>query len=65
MLVLTRTHNQSILIGDDVKVSVLGTHGPHVRFGIVAPADILVLRGGLCDRESEQENKPSPDNLNR
>jgi carbon storage regulator len=44
MLVLTRKTNQSIMIGDDVEVSVLAVTGDKVRVGISAPRDIPVFR---------------------
>ena len=44
MLVLTRKSNQSIMIGDDIEVSVLSVTGEKVRIGIQAPRDIPVFR---------------------
>ena len=44
MLVLTRKSNQSIMIGDDIEVSVLSVAGEKVRIGIQAPRDIPVFR---------------------
>jgi carbon storage regulator len=44
MLVLTRKSNQSIMIGDDIEVSVLSVMGEKVRIGIQAPRDIPVFR---------------------
>jgi carbon storage regulator len=44
MLVLTRKSNQSIMIGDDIEVSVLSVMGEKVRIGISAPRDIPVFR---------------------
>lgn len=44
MLVLTRKSNQSIMIGDEVEVSVLAIMGEKVRIGIQAPRDIPVFR---------------------
>jgi len=44
MLVLTRKSNQSIMIGDDIEVSVLSIMGEKVRIGIQAPRDIPVFR---------------------
>jgi carbon storage regulator len=44
MLVLTRKSNQSIMIGDDVEVSVLSVMGEKVRIGIQAPQDVPVFR---------------------
>jgi carbon storage regulator len=44
MLVLTRKSNQSIMIGDNVEVSVLSVLGEKVRLGIQAPRDVPVFR---------------------
>jgi carbon storage regulator len=44
MLVLTRKSNQSIMIGDEVEVSVLSVMGEKVRIGIQAPQEIPVFR---------------------
>ena len=47
MLVLTRKRNESIVIGDDIEVSVLSVSGEKVRIGIDAPRDIPVFRKEL------------------
>ena len=44
MLVLTRKSNQSIMIGDDIEISVLAVMGEKVRIGIEAPRSIPVFR---------------------
>jgi carbon storage regulator len=44
MLVLTRKGNQSIMIGDEIEVSVLAIMGEKVRIGIDAPRDVPVFR---------------------
>ena len=44
MLVLTRKSNQSIMIGDEIEVSVLAIMGEKVRIGIEAPRSIPVFR---------------------
>ena len=44
MLVLTRKSNQSIMIGDEIEVSVLAIIGEKVRIGIEAPRSIPVFR---------------------
>jgi carbon storage regulator len=44
MLVLTRKGNQSIMIGDDIEVSVLAIMGEKVRIGIEAPRSVPVFR---------------------
>jgi len=44
MLVLTRKTNQSIMIGDDIEVSVLAIMGEKIRIGIKAPREVPVFR---------------------
>jgi carbon storage regulator len=44
MLVLTRKANQSIMIGDDVEVSVLAVSRDKIRLGITAPREVPVFR---------------------
>jgi len=44
MLVLTRKSNQSIMIGDEIEVSVLAVTGDKVRLGIAAPRSVPVFR---------------------
>jgi len=44
VLVLTRKSNQSIMIGDDIEISVLAIMGEKVRIGIEAPRSIPVFR---------------------
>ena len=44
MLVLTRKGNQSIMIGDDIEISVLAIMGEKVRIGIDAPRSVPVFR---------------------
>jgi carbon storage regulator len=44
MLVLTRKSNQSIMIGDEIEVSVLSIMGEKVRIGIEAPRAVPVFR---------------------
>jgi carbon storage regulator len=44
VLVLTRKSNQSIMIGDDIEISVLAIMGEKVRIGIQAPRSVPVFR---------------------
>jgi carbon storage regulator len=44
MLVLTRKANESIMIGDNIEVSVLSVLGEKVRLGIQAPREVPVFR---------------------
>jgi carbon storage regulator len=59
MLVLTRKSNQSIMIGDDVEVSVLAIMGEKVRIGIQAPRDVPVFRKEVY-LEIQQERGETP-----
>ena len=62
MLVLTRKSNQSIMIGDDIEVSVLSIMGEKVRIGIQAPRDIPVFRKEVyleIQEERARENVPA------
>ena len=56
MLVLSRRPGQSILIGKDIEIVVLGSDGVQVRVGIRAPREVTVLRRELL-KQVEEENK--------
>jgi carbon storage regulator len=61
MLVLTRKSNQSIMIGDDIEISVLSVMGDKVRIGIQAPRDVPVFRREVyleIQRESARPAAP-------
>ena len=49
MLVLTRKTNQSIMIGDDIEISILSVAGNKVRIGIAAPREVEVFRKEVYD----------------
>lgn len=57
MLVLTRKRGESIMIGDDIEIVIVGTEGDTVRVGIKAPKSVGVFRSEvyLSIRESNQE----------
>lgn len=56
MLVLTRKVDESIIIGDNVKVTVVGVRGDQVKLGIEAPREIPVHREEIY-REIQEENR--------
>lgn len=54
MLVLSRKQQQDIVIGDDIKITVLKVKGNTVRLGIEAPRDVRVIRGELPRNDEQQ-----------
>ena len=59
MLILTRKLGESIAIGDNIKVSVLGIHGRQVRIGIDAPQDVIVHREEIYLKVQEENRNAS------
>ena len=55
MLVLSRKLSESIVINDDIVVTVLGVQGDRVRLGIEAPGEIPVHRKELYEKIQEQD----------
>jgi carbon storage regulator len=50
MLILTRCLGESVRIGDEVTVTVLGVKGPYVRLGFAAPKEVAVHREEIYER---------------
>lgn len=59
MLILTRKLGESITIGDDIKVSILGVRGRQVRLGIEAPSDVVVHREEIYVKIQAENRKAS------
>lgn len=55
MLILTRHADQSIIIGDDIEVRILGVKGGQIRIGITAPKQISVHREEIWKRIHDQQ----------
>lgn len=53
MLILTRRVGESLMVGDDVTVTVLGVKGHQVRIGVDAPRDVAVHREEIYSRIQE------------
>jgi carbon storage regulator len=65
VLVLTRKSNQSIMIGDDIEVTVLAIMGEKVRIGIEAPRSVPVFRKEVyVEIQQDREQGGSEDDVN-
>jgi carbon storage regulator len=61
MLILTRRVGETVTIGEDVTVTVLGVKGNQVRIGINAPKTVAVHREEIYERiKAEQKGGPAP-----
>jgi carbon storage regulator len=61
MLVLTRKAGESIVVGDDIVVTVLEIRGGQVRLGVEAPRDISVHRSEVQHQVVSERNGPAED----
>ncbi|MDH3401135.1 MAG: carbon storage regulator CsrA [Chromatiales bacterium] len=58
MLILTRRVGESVVIGDDVTVTVLGVKGNQVRIGVDAPREVSVHREEIFERIQQENENP-------
>ena len=59
MLILTRRVDESLVIGDNVTVTILGVKGNQVRIGVDAPRDVAVHREELAQKQGLGEESQS------
>jgi carbon storage regulator len=63
MLILTRRIGDSIMVGDDIQVIVLGVKGNQVRVGIKAPREVPVYRDEIYERIKNEKNNEAALNV--
>jgi carbon storage regulator len=57
MLILTRKLGESVTIGDDIKITILGVRGRQVRLGIIAPQKVTIHREEIYFKIQEENKK--------
>jgi carbon storage regulator len=62
MLALTRKKGESIMVGDNVEVIVLGLQGEQVRLGIIAPKNVAIHRKEIFE-QIQSENREALGNV--
>ncbi len=63
MLILTRKFSETIVVGDDIRVSVLGVKGAQVKLGIEAPKDLTVHREEVYSKVVAERIKAAQEKL--
>ncbi|MEN6327256.1 MAG: carbon storage regulator CsrA [Syntrophomonas sp.] len=64
MLVLTRKKDETIVIGDDIEITIVDVQGDNVRIGINAPKSVTIYRKEIYE-EIQAENRHAAQNLDK
>ena len=65
MRALTRKKDESIIIGDNIEVKILGIEGDRVRLGIEAPREVTIHRQEVYDQIQEENKAASKSAINK
>ncbi|QPB41814.1 carbon storage regulator CsrA [Rodentibacter haemolyticus] len=61
MLILTRKAGETVLLGDDISITVLSVRGNQVKLGVKAPKDVSVHREEIYQRIRQLQDESSSD----
>ena len=64
MLVLTRKIEESLILGGEIRITVLGVNGDKVRLGVDAPQSVKILRGETVDQTREANRSAVASGMN-
>lgn len=64
MLVLTRKLEESLLLGSEIRITVLGINGDKVRIGIDAPRNVKILRAETVDQTKDMNRMAASSGMN-
>ncbi len=62
MLIITRKNGESVLIGDDIEVTILKIEDGSIKIGINAPGEVTILRKEVYERVKEENKKAASSN---